>query len=346
MDHLGFRAAAIGLLLAFLASCASGGHAADSPAADAMSPAEAQAFISEVTRERGITVDRTPVEDMEQLFQALGDDQIGRFASAEQLVAGKPGIDALATHATIELAWSDDFTTFARILDELSKRATFEVKRLNTLSDSGRALTDAEAKAREQNQKNAAFNAKATRALSVLAEQHLNTGRGVVYEALRRFPKEPTTYRAAAYLSLLSREWPDFDAAMSWFVETEAKDAGLVYLRGLEALNRRRTPKAATALFREALRLNPRMVRAQVKLVLAEDGIDATYREFENLRALAPQHPMVAIWGPAITSDYELSSSFRQARAARTPPASLGPGTASGTEESPAQPLPGPPAPR
>ena len=296
-----------------------------------MSPSDAQAFITQVTRERGIAVDQTPVTNMEQLFQALADDQVGRFGSAEQLVAGKPGIEALTTHATIELVWSDDFTTFSRILDELSKRAGFEVKRLNTKRDSGRALTDAESKAIEQNQKNAAFDAKAKLALSVLARVHLGAAQGIVYEALRQFPKEPLTYRAAAYLSLLSREWPDFDAAMSWFVDNEAKDAGLVYLRALEALNRRRVPQDASALFREALRLNPKMVRAQAKLVLSESDIDATHREFERLRAVAPQHPMVAIWGPSITSDYELSSAFRQAAAQR--PAALGNGTPAAQSE-------------
>jgi hypothetical protein len=335
MDHLRFWRAARVSLLAALAGCAGAGHAADPPAAHSMSPSDAQAFIAEVTRERGITVDRTAVTSMEQLFQTLGDDQIGRFASAEQLVAGKPGIEALTTHATIELAWSDDFTTFARILDELAKRADFAVKQLHTQRDAGRALTDAELKALEQNQKNAAFDTRAKLALSVLADEHLRIARGVVYETLRQFPKDPLTYRVAAYLSLLSREWPDFDAAMSWFTETEAKDAGLVYLRALEALNRRRVPKDATALLRECLRLNPKMVRAQAKLVLSEENVDATYREFQNLRAVAPQHPMVAIWGPAIISDYELSSAFREARAARTPPASIGTGTPAATDEDP-----------
>jgi len=343
MDHLRFwgaagsrRLAALAALVV-LASCATGGHAADSPAADSMSPSEAQAFIAEVTRARGIAVDQTPVSNMEQLFQVLAGDQVGRFASAEQLVAGKPGIEALTTHATIELAWSDDFTTFSRILDELAQRAVFEVKRLNTKRESGRALTAAEASALEQNQKNAAFDAKAKLALSVLAQVHLHAGQGVVYEALRQFPKEPMTYRVAAYLSLLSREWPDFDAAMSWFVDSEKKDAGLVYLRALEALNRRRVPQEATALLREALRLNPNMVRAQAKLVLGEGDIDATHREFERLREVAPQHPMVAIWGPSITSDYELSVSFRQAEAARQLPASIGvgaPGVTSGQQPS------------
>jgi hypothetical protein len=319
-----FLGAAGSALLLALAGCAAGEPSADSPAGAAMSPTDAQAFIAEVQRERGIAVDTTPVTNMQQLLQALGDDQVGRFSSAEQLVAGKPGIDALTLHATLELAWSDDFTTFARILGELGKRAEFESNRLREKRDSGLGLSDAETKNLEQSQKNAAFDRKAKLALEVLAQEHLKTASDVVDQALRQFPKDPMTYRVAAYLSLLSREWPNFDAAMSWFTETEAKDAGLAYLRALEQLNRRRVPKNATALLREALRLHPQMVRAQAKLVLSEDGIDATYAEFEKLRALAPRHPMVSILGPSLTSDYQLSSSFRQARAARQPPASIG----------------------
>jgi len=324
MLHLRFWGAA---LLVVLSACGGNEHAADSPAAASMSPADAREFIAQIQRERGMAIDRTPVTSMEQLFDAIGDDQVGRFASAEQLVAGKPGIDALSLHATIELAWSDDFITFARILDELQKHAAFEVKRLSTKRESGASLTEAEGQNLEQNKKNAAFDAKAKLALDVLAQEHLQIAISVVDQAVRQFPRELPTYRVAAYSALLSREWPIFDTAMSWFEGVERKDAGLVYLRALEALNRRRVPMDATALLREALRLHPKMVRAQAKLVLAEDGIDARYREFENLRAVAPQHPMVALLGQSITSDYQLSSSFRDAQAARQAPAAIGTGT-------------------
>jgi hypothetical protein len=325
MHHLGFIGAAGLSLLVALAACGGSEPSADSPAARSMSAADARGFIAKVQQERGIVVDQAPVNNMEQLLEALGDDQVGRFSSAAQLVAGKPGIEALTLHATIELAWSDDFITFARIFDELGKRAQFEVERLNTKRESGLALSDAEAKGLQQNKKNAAFDANAKLALEVLAGEHLRTAGDVVDQALRQFPKEEMTYRAAAYLSLLSREWPNFDTAMSWFAETEAKDAGLVYLRAFEALNRRRVAPRATALFREALRLNPKMVRAQAKLVLSEEGIDAKYAEFEKLRAAAPRHPMVSLLGPSITSDYQLSSAFREALSSRQPPAPIGP---------------------
>jgi hypothetical protein len=59
------------------------------------------------------------------------------------------------------------------------------------------------------------------------------------------------------------------------------------------------------------------MARAQAKLALVEVEIDAKYAEFEKLETLAPQHPIVWLAGPSIKSDYELSASFRKARAAR-----------------------------
>lgn len=290
-----------------------------------MSPTEARAFIAQVLRERAIPIESSPVTSMEQLLDALASDQVGRFSSAEQLIAGKPGIEALALHASIELAWSDDLASFARILEELEKRAELEVKRLSAKRESSLPLSEAEGKSLRQSEESVAFDAKARLALSVLAAERLSTASGIVDQMLRQYPKDPSTYRGAAYFSLLSREWPNFDAAMTWFVEGEWKDAGLVYLRGFEALKRRGSPARATVLFREALRLNPRMVRAQAKLVLSATDIDARHREFENLRALAPHHPMVSLLGPSITSDYELASSFRQARAARQSPESVEP---------------------
>lgn len=320
MSHSSFRVAvSIGLLFA-LSGCGGSAQSADSPSASAMSPSEARSFIAEVTRARGIAIDTTPVTNMDQLLEALAADQVGRFSSAEQLVAGKPGIEALALHASIELAWSDDLITFARILEEQGKRAQFEVNRLRTKRDSSLPLTDAENKALEQSEKNAAFDAKAQIALEVLAAERLHVASGIVDQTLRQFVKNPLTYRGAAYFSLLSREWPNFDAAMTWFTEAEGKDAGLVYLRGFEALKRRRLPAQASALFQEALRLDPKQARAQAKLVLCATDIDARYAEFEKLRAAAPQHPLVSLLGPSITSDYEISSSFRRARAARAAP--------------------------
>ena len=320
--------AAVGLsLFLVLPGCAAGANSAGAASPGAMSSSDAQAFVSDVQRQRGLPTP-PPVSSIADVLEVLASDQTARFRDAESLVAGKPGVDALTLHASLELAWSDDFTTLSLILDELGKRAAVEVKRLTARREAGGALSAAEAKDLEQNQKNAEFDAKAKLALEVLAQDHLSAAGQVVAEATRQFPKDPLTNRVVAYHALLSGEWLEFDAAIGWLKDIEAKDAGLIYLRALESLSRFGVRKDAAALLRSALQINPKMARAQAKLALVEDGIDAKYAEFEKLKALAPQHAIVWLAGPSITSDYELSASFRKARAARQTATPEGPAPA------------------
>jgi hypothetical protein len=317
---------ALGLsLLVALSGCAGGANSADAASAPSMSSSDAQQFIADVQKQRGVATQQAPVNSIDELLEVLASDQVQRFQDAERLVAGKPGVDATALHATIELAWSDDFSTLALILSELKKRAEVEVKRLEAKRESGSALSDAERKDLEQNEKNAEFDSNGKAALEVLAQDHLRAAGQVVAEAKRQFPKDPLTYRVLAYHALLAGDWLGFDAAMGWLKEAEATDAGLIYLRALESLSRFGVRKDAATLLRKALQVNPKMARAQAKLMLVEAEIDAKYAEFEKLKLLAPQHPVVWIAGPSITSDYELSASFRKAQAARQPAAPAAP---------------------
>lgn len=318
-----------------LSGCAGGTNSAGAASPSGMSSSDAQAFLAEVQQQRGLPAP-VPVSSIDELLEVLVSDQTARFRDAERLVAGKPGVDATTLHASLELAWSDDFTTLSLILGELGKRADVEVQRLEAQRKSGSALSDAEAKDLEQNKKNAEFDAKAKQALEVLAQDHLQAAGQVVGEARRQFPKDPMTYRVVAYHALLSGEWLAFDAAIGALKDSEATDAGLVYLRALESLSRFAVRKDAAALLRKALQINPKLARAQAKLMLVEDGIDAKYAEFETLKALAPQHAIVWLAGPSITSDYELSASFRKARAARQT-------GVSGVSDAPAAPVPAAP---
>jgi tetratricopeptide (TPR) repeat protein len=278
-----------------------------------MSPADARAFIAEAQAERGVQP-AAPVANMEQFLEVLDGDQISRFESASAFIAGKPGIDAITLHAAIELAWSDGYTTVARIVEELGKRAAVEVKRLREQRDSGRAFGDAQAKELERVEKNEEFLAKAREALDVLAKEHLDVAVAPVNEALRQFPKDRRTYRVAAYYYLLAADWEKFDSAMAWLKDGEAEDAGVQYLRALEALRRFAIRQEARGFLQKALELDPKLVRAQSKLVFTEEGIAERHAELKKLESLSPRHPVVVIAGPAITSEYEMSASLQKAR--------------------------------
>jgi hypothetical protein len=342
MNHSCFLPAiALSLSLA-AAGCAGGVNSADaaSPTAGAtMSVSDAQAFVANVQRQRGLPAP-APVSSIDELLDVLTSDQMGRFSDGERLVAGKPGVDALTLHASLELAWSDDFKTLSLILGELGKRADVEVQRLRSRRESGAKLSDAESKDLEQNQKNAEFDSKAQAAMEALAQEHLRAAGQVVAEARRQFPKDPLTYRVLAYHALLSGEWLAFDGAIEPLKDQEATDPGLVYLRALESLKRFAVRKDAAALLRKTLQLNPKLLRAQAKLMLVEEGIDAKYAEFEKLAVLAPQHPIVWLAGPSIKSDYELSASFRKARAVHQTGPADAPAAATPAGTAPVAPAP------
>ena len=307
-----------------------------------MSPAEAREYIAEVQKGRGVTPDPTPVTSVDQLLDILAADEVGRYAAAKQLVAGKPGIDALSLHATIELCWTDALSTVALVVDELRKRDDADVKRLTQERDAGREFGEAQKKELEQAEKNVAFDLKARSALEVLAKDHLATGDALVHEELRQFPSDPRTYRVAAFFYLLTGDWEHFDTSMQWLKDSEATDAGLQYLRALESFQRYAIRQEASGKLRKALELNPKLVRAQAKLVLMEDGIEAIHAELEKLSAVSPRHPIVTIAGPSIQSAYDMATAFSKARATRAPAAAPSAAPPANPAEAPVAPAPGP----
>jgi hypothetical protein len=310
-----------------------------------MSPAEARAFVAEVQQQRGVTPDATPVTSVDQLLDILTADEVNRFDAANRFVAGKPGIDAMSLSATVELCWSDSFTTVALIVEELRKRDAVEVQRLTQERDAGRPFTDADQKDLERAEQAVAFDVKARSALEVLAKDHLGAAGALVHEELRQFPSDPRTYRVAAFYYLLTGDWQHFDTSMQWLKDSEATDSGLKYLRGLEALQRYAIKKEASGFLRQSLELNAKQVRAQAKLVLTEEGIEAIHAELEKLRAVSPRHPVVTIAGPSITAAYELSTAFAKARETRAPAVAPPASTGAAPSATPAPPPTSPAAP-
>ncbi|HEV8549156.1 MAG TPA: hypothetical protein VGQ57_09010, partial [Polyangiaceae bacterium] len=194
-------------LAALVSGCGGSTPAAGSAATTSMSPAEARAFIAKVQADRGVQPDPTPVTSIDQLLDVLAADELGRFEAAGRLVEGKPGIDALSLHATLELCWSDSFTTVALVVEELRKQDDVELKRLTQERDAGRELTDQQKQELDKAQEKVAFDVKAKSALEALAKDHLGTAGSLVHEEIRQFPNDPRTYRVAAFYYLLTGDW-------------------------------------------------------------------------------------------------------------------------------------------
>jgi hypothetical protein len=349
MRHRGLGVGMLGLVVALSFGCKTEPAPLEHPEQETMAPADARAFIAKVQKERGVS-EGAPVTNMDDLLNVIAQDDATRFESAARFVDGKPGIDALLIHATVELVWSDALSTVSSVVEEQRKRADANQARLTQQRDAGRKLDESQEKELDRAKKDVAFDTKAKTALDVLAKDHLQVAGDVVNEALRQFPDDARTYRAAAYYYLLAKDWDHFDVSMTWLKANEKDEARLQYLRGMESLTRYEIQKDAANFFREALKLDPKLVRAQAKLVLTETGIDNIHQALEELRALAPRHPVVTIAGPAITSEYDMATAFtraRDARASQSPaPATASPAPTAVTPAAapPAAPAPAPSA--
>jgi len=346
MRQRGFAVSLLASVVAVALSCKPDGpRPLGHPEQETMAPADARSFLAKVQKERGVPAEGAPVTSMDELLDVIHGDDVRRLESAGRFVDGKPGIDALVIHAMVELVWSDAMSTLGRIVEEQRKRADATHARLSQQRDAGRKLSDAQQSELERATKDVQFDAQAKVALDVLAKDHAQVAGDLVNEALRQFPEDGRTYRVAAYYYLLAGDWQHFDVAMTWLKNNEKDEARIQYLRGMEALTRYEMQADANRFFHEALKIDPKLVRAQAKLILTESGVDAIHRELEALRALAPQHPIVTIAGPAITSEYETATSLTRALESRQP----GPGGATAAPTAapspePAAPPAGPPA--
>jgi hypothetical protein len=285
-----------------------------------MTAPEARDMLAELQAARGVKP-KPPqaVANAEELLDIVMRDDIDRFEDAARFLEGKGGVDAITMSATVELLWSDAYGTVALVARELGHRAEVEVARLEEKHDSGREFTKDDQRRLDEAKQRVEFDAKAEMALGVLSREHLASGSDIAREALRLFPSDERTLRVAAFYYLSTGTWGRYDEVMASFQDIEADDPGLLFLRALEALRRRSAPDDARRLLKQALGKNPRLVRAQAKLVLIQEDIAASYAELTRLEAMAPAHPIVRITGPLIKSEYRLSQSFERARGAGGP---------------------------
>lgn len=315
---MGFGLRALGLTaaLAFAAGCGGSNSGAPRSADSAgMTPAEASAFLAEAQAKRGAKPpSQAEVTSVEELVALADRDEVNRFAAAGRFLTGKTGVGPLTLHATLELLWSDSNATGARVTEELAQRAEALAAQLEQKQASGQQPSQTEQQQLEQAKSRAAFMRKAQAALDVLAREHLKTAGPLVEESVRQFPRDPSAHRVVAFYALLTGDWDRFDGAMEMLKDSEQGDAGMQYLRALEA-NKRFVSRPKTRDFlARALALKPNLVRAQAKLVLIQENIDATYAELQKLRTLAPDHALIGLVGEPLTAEYELAHALDRAR--------------------------------
>jgi len=244
------------------------------------------------------------VSSLVEVREILRADDIDRFASAQSFAQGQGGPEALTLRSALEVNWAAGQITIARILDELAKRTSVEVHRLEAQLQ---ATPDATLQTRFDTMSKDVERLMGGRdALLALAQPHLDAGLDLFQEALRTSPLNPGPHHAAALYYLIVKDWSGFDHELE-ILEAGEPNPLIDYLRGMESAQRNLDRPGGRERLGAALLADPGLVRVQADLVLLQDDVAARHDELENLRAVQPNHPLVMIAGPEIDAEFQIA---------------------------------------
>ena len=234
---------------------------------------------------------------MEAVLDILKRDDMNQFNDAIDYLKTQTTPDANVLRAQIELAWGDAQNILAELLERTNKDL---VAAKNELDVKGAAQSPSEKQRYDDLVASTKDIGQVVSALRALAATHLTEGGRVASDIIKSAPKNYQGYRVAADFYRLEGEWKKFDEMKKKIEATNAKSNGLVFLKGMEQLDRYKKPELAANFFREALKRDPQFTRAQAMLVLLPQSEPDTYKEYKALETLSPYHPIVVWVGPRI----------------------------------------------
>lgn len=239
------------------------------------------------------------VKSVDDVIAVLKRDELAQFDDAAEFAKTQTTPDAKALRAQIELAWGDAQTMVADLLERTNKDLSAGVAELEEKKKT--APLQAADQARYEDLLAATKDlGLVIPALRQLAQSHLDEGGKGAAEIIKSAPKSYLGYRVAADFYRMKGDWKKFDEMKKKLESTNPKSNGLVFLKGIEQLDRHKKPEEAAKFFREALKNDPKFTRAQAMLVLLPGSIEDTYKEYKALEELSPFH-QIAVWvGPRI----------------------------------------------
>lgn len=254
---------------------------------------EAWALVDELRAEQGAPVAQKPVKSVAEALATVDADDTARFGRVMEFLARRSDATSTTMRAWVELSHAEAGLVAAGLYQEFVEASEHRAKRSH-----GSAWVRSKEAARVVRYR------EAVEALRILSRAKIAAGDRLVAAALQTYPHHPHAHLAAALLHGMKQDWDAFDATMARLDAAGIRSARMSYLRGTEALHRRRDLAAARVAFAEALSRDPKMVRARAQLVLAQESIAAMHAELEMLHRAAPFHFVVLVAGPSIEAEF------------------------------------------
>ena len=293
------------LSLAFIACASNQSAVGNSVSRHGLTLAEANRVVVAFNEARTTDTSTVQPKSMDDVIAILKSDNVNNFPGAVAFLEGQQGPQATALRAQLELAWGDAQEILSELLSRAALGLTKERQKLETKQVSGSGLKDDELAQLNQLDKTLGEIDQVTLSLDKLAHTHYDNGAKLAREVIAKSPADYHGYRVIADYHHLVGDWESFDKAVAKLEETNPTSVGLLFVRGMEQLDRYGESRKAAEFFKKAIERDPDFMRAEVQLLLIQKDIPDAYRQYQVLMKRSPQHQIVRWAGPVITRSYQ-----------------------------------------
>jgi len=336
----------IPLLLALaLTACATttGTERTGGPQGYPQNAAEARAQIAAViAKNPALQVDRRGPASVAEAVEVLRRDEFFRFDATSSFLATQPGVDALTLRAMIEYAAAGLNHNIGVLVSRREERDREAIALVSRQTQAGTADAATQERA-EALQARADEDARVGRALTILSGHHLSIAKTLSEQAMAEHPELPGGYLVRAGVARLERDWLAFDTRIQQAQAANGDPIGILYMQAMDRLDRFNDVEGAMSRLKDVLARDPGYVRAQARLLLTARDVEQRHAELEALRALSPNHVVVAVVGPSIEEEYRVAMEIRAATQGASAPV---PAPAAAAPTAPAEPEPAPAPPK
>ncbi len=291
--------------LALIACAANQSAVGNSVSRHGLTLAEANRIVAAFNEARTTDTSTVTPKSIDDVIAILKSDNVDNFPPAVAFLEGQESPQALALRAQLELAWGDAQEILAELLSRSALSLTKERQKLDTKQISGSGLKEDELAQLNQLDKTLGEIDQVAISLDKLAHTHYDNGGKLAREVIAKSPSDYHGYRVIADYYHLIGDWESFDKAVAKLEETNPTSVGLLFVRGMEQLDRYGETGKAIGFFRKAVERDPDFMRAEVQLLLVQKDIPDAYRQYQVLMKRSPNHQIVRWAGVVITRSYQ-----------------------------------------
>lgn len=254
---------------------------------------------------------RSKSKSASDALSILRSDNIGLFPRGVELAKRQGGMEGATLEAQVEIAWGESQVVLSkflgRVLEQLRPRlVALEVKY------EAEALTARESRELIDLRKTFDEYGSLVESLVITANDHYLRGADVARRIIRDYPEAYQGYRVLADYYRITQDWTKFDEMVAKIEARNPDSVGLLFLRGVEARDRKGDDNQAKSYLEQALWRDQLFVRARVHLLLTQSSDEGVDRQYELLRRASPYHQIV-LWGPSLMAKVYVAKRAQQA---------------------------------